>query len=131
MGQKIQVFPSYLEKWKIKWKSSFILTNTNGKTLIIGKPLAYLSRKIVNLNDICNKHILKRKIKVRSNFTKFMRSYILDELTKTNQRDGIYSENILFSKIKSPQGDGVIGYAAQAVSRFYVTSQYVLGKKRQ
>ena len=26
---------------------------------------------------------------------------------------------------------GVIGYAAQAVSRFYVTSQYVLGKKRQ
>lgn len=84
MGQKIQVFPSYLEKWKIKWKSSFILTNTDGKTLIIGKPLAYLSRKIVNLNDICNKHILKRKIKVRSNFTKFMRSYNLDELTKTN-----------------------------------------------
>ena len=26
---------------------------------------------------------------------------------------------------------GVIGYAAQAVSRFYVTSQYVVGKKRQ
>ena len=61
MGEKTQIFHSYFEKWKIKWKSSFILTKTDGKTLIIDKPLAYLSRKIVNLNDICSRHICNKK----------------------------------------------------------------------
>ena len=41
------------------------MTITDGKTLLIDKPLAYLSRKIVSLNDICSRHICnKRKIKV-------------------------------------------------------------------
>ena len=65
MEQRNPNFLLLFQKVKNKLGKLIIMTITDGKTLLVDKPLAYLSRKIVSLNDICSRHICnKRKIKV-------------------------------------------------------------------